>query len=250
MSIRVVRKVTVDNVVANQYWEWKLPAGFKKPLETEPNEVVRRFITDKYIKKYYANGNKLDPVKEYLTNGYVSAKEELKQQVVHQTAKASADPSIIFEECVQSLPSAQIVYKQPLPPIISPPSNTVWKTKGLPATNQVDLLDYDFSSSQKPLEVPLIAPATLEETPASRVPVVQPVSKPALKSVLPTMVDFSVQFKQPSAPYANSVKEEQVSDQAKPVSHSSATRQQIPMDKLMKLKQCNNRIITFVPGCK
>ena len=58
----------VDNEIANEYWEYKLPASFKRPQESTEPAVSWQFIKDKYVKKLYTPKNANDPVTEYITN--------------------------------------------------------------------------------------------------------------------------------------------------------------------------------------
>ena len=56
----------VGNKLANDYWEYQLPKGFRKPNINSSVEEIRKFINDKYIlKKFIPNGFK-DPVTEFL----------------------------------------------------------------------------------------------------------------------------------------------------------------------------------------
>ncbi len=52
--------------MANEYWEYKLPAGFKRPTESSDAKLVGQFIRDKYVKRLYAPKDTLDPAAEYL----------------------------------------------------------------------------------------------------------------------------------------------------------------------------------------
>lgn len=56
----------VANKAANNYWESKLPAGFKRPGELANDSAVWKFIQDKYLKKKYVPAEILDPVTAYL----------------------------------------------------------------------------------------------------------------------------------------------------------------------------------------
>lgn len=58
----------IDNEIANEYWEYKLPSGVARPTENTPTSQVFRFIRDKYEKRLYAPKHALDPVSEYYQN--------------------------------------------------------------------------------------------------------------------------------------------------------------------------------------
>jgi hypothetical protein len=51
--------------MANDYWEYKLPAGFKRPLESGDDAAAWQFIKDKYVKRQYAPKNATDPAAEF-----------------------------------------------------------------------------------------------------------------------------------------------------------------------------------------
>jgi hypothetical protein len=57
--------VQIGNKVANDYWEYKLPSGFKRLDEQSKDKEYQLFVNSKYIKKNYAPGNYPDPVKEW-----------------------------------------------------------------------------------------------------------------------------------------------------------------------------------------
>lgn len=56
----------VGNGVANQYWEFKKPAR-TIATNSQPDERVR-FITDKYVRKIYANPKIMNPVTIFMKN--------------------------------------------------------------------------------------------------------------------------------------------------------------------------------------
>jgi len=203
--------------MANNYWEWGLHKEFKKPLDSGSNEEVKRFIEDKYVKRLYVLAGKLDPVNEYLLG-------TSKPQETHST--------IIKPQNLLSVqvPVQKIAYKQPL---VEP--------KRL-EQQSIDLLDYDFDCSQKPIDVPFTTPIPSE---VKTNPAPQPPSIPMkVDQVLPVMVDFSFQDKKPL------VTQISAKPVVQPVNDSKVAKQQIPIDKLEKLKKYNNRIITSIPGYK
>jgi len=56
----------MNNQKGNSYWEHSLPSNFHKPTESCPDSELHTFITNKYIKKKYADSSREDPVSEYL----------------------------------------------------------------------------------------------------------------------------------------------------------------------------------------
>ena len=65
ISIFYIALCMIDNEIANDYWEYKLPAGFKRPVESSDPSTLWKFINDKYVKKLFAPKDAIDPVKEY-----------------------------------------------------------------------------------------------------------------------------------------------------------------------------------------
>lgn len=70
----------LDNEIANDYWEYKLPSSVKKPTESSAPEVAWQFIQNKYVKKLYAPKNTLDPVTEYKQNKISGGKNKNKKE--------------------------------------------------------------------------------------------------------------------------------------------------------------------------
>lgn len=58
----------LDNEIANEYWEFKLPKGFKRPTEDSSPAEVWQFIQNKYVKKLYAPKKVADPATEFKEN--------------------------------------------------------------------------------------------------------------------------------------------------------------------------------------
>ena len=56
----------VGNKVGNQYWEYKLPKGFKRLDNNSSAEECRRFVNEKYIKRLYSPSDYVDPITDYL----------------------------------------------------------------------------------------------------------------------------------------------------------------------------------------
>ena len=52
-----------DNERANGYWEKNMRATTLKPNMSTSNRELRNFITSKYVKKFWADTNRDDPVK-------------------------------------------------------------------------------------------------------------------------------------------------------------------------------------------
>jgi len=57
---------TVGNKIGNDFYEYDMPTGFRKPNTNTSPEECRRFIDQKYIKKTWAPSGYQDPVKEFV----------------------------------------------------------------------------------------------------------------------------------------------------------------------------------------
>jgi stromal membrane-associated protein len=56
----------VNNKLANDYWEYKIPKSYKRLDNNASPEECKKFVNEKYIRKSYAPQGHIDPVKEYL----------------------------------------------------------------------------------------------------------------------------------------------------------------------------------------
>jgi hypothetical protein len=61
--------VSVDNEMANEFWEYKLPQGVQRPRESSSASETWRFIQRKYEKKEFVPKNVIDPAKEFKESG-------------------------------------------------------------------------------------------------------------------------------------------------------------------------------------
>jgi len=57
---------TVGNKIANDYYEHKMPTGYRKPHTNSSPEECRRFVDEKYIRKAFAPAGYEEPVKEFV----------------------------------------------------------------------------------------------------------------------------------------------------------------------------------------
>jgi len=56
----------VGNKLANDFYEYKMPSGYRKPTANSSPEECRRFIDEKYIRKAFSPPGFPEPVKEFL----------------------------------------------------------------------------------------------------------------------------------------------------------------------------------------
>lgn len=58
----------IGNKLANDYFEYKMIKGYRKPDGSSSQLELERFIHDKYVKRIFSPSNYFDPVMEYLEN--------------------------------------------------------------------------------------------------------------------------------------------------------------------------------------
>lgn len=56
----------VGNKLANDFYEYKMPSGYRKPTANSSPEECRRFIDEKYIRKAFSPPGFKEPVKEFV----------------------------------------------------------------------------------------------------------------------------------------------------------------------------------------
>jgi len=56
----------VGNKLANDFYEYKMPSGYRKPGANSSPEECRRFIDEKYIRKAFSPPGYKEPVKEFI----------------------------------------------------------------------------------------------------------------------------------------------------------------------------------------
>lgn len=56
----------VGNKLANDFYEYKMPSGYRKPNANSSPEECRRFIDEKYIRKAFSPPGYKEPVKEFV----------------------------------------------------------------------------------------------------------------------------------------------------------------------------------------
>lgn len=57
---------TVGNRIANDYYENRMPTGYRKPGANSSPEECRRFVDEKYVKKAFAPSGFREPVKDFV----------------------------------------------------------------------------------------------------------------------------------------------------------------------------------------
>jgi len=80
------------NKVSNDYYEFKMPSGYRKPTTNYTMEQCRKFVDEKYIKKLFAPPEFPTPVQEFLAN---REKGVIKQPTLH---KEHSQPSESHEK--------------------------------------------------------------------------------------------------------------------------------------------------------
>jgi hypothetical protein len=56
----------IGNKTANEFWEYKMPIGYRKPTVNSGSSELERFVQEKYVKRLYSPPDFVDPVTEYL----------------------------------------------------------------------------------------------------------------------------------------------------------------------------------------
>jgi len=56
----------VGNKLANDFYENKMPTGYRKPGPNSSPEECRRFVDEKYVRKAFSPAGFQEPVKEFL----------------------------------------------------------------------------------------------------------------------------------------------------------------------------------------
>ena len=56
----------IGNKIGNEFWEYKMPVGYKKPTVNSSQQELERFVQEKYVKRSFSPPEFVDPVTEYL----------------------------------------------------------------------------------------------------------------------------------------------------------------------------------------
>lgn len=56
----------IGNKVANDFWEYKMPVGYRKPTVSSTQFELEKFVQEKYMKRAFAPPDFIDPVTEFL----------------------------------------------------------------------------------------------------------------------------------------------------------------------------------------
>jgi stromal membrane-associated protein len=77
------------NKVSNDYYEFKMPNGYRKPTSNHTMEQCRKFVDEKYVKKLFAPPKFPTPVEEFLSN---REKGVIKQPTLHKEHSQPSEP--------------------------------------------------------------------------------------------------------------------------------------------------------------
>jgi stromal membrane-associated protein len=77
------------NKVSNDFYEFKMPNGYRKPTSNYTMEQCRKFVDEKYIKKLFAPPKFPTPVEEFLSN---REKGVIKQPTLHKEHSQPSEP--------------------------------------------------------------------------------------------------------------------------------------------------------------
>lgn len=83
---------TVGNGIANDYYEHKMPTGYRKPGANSSPEECRRFVDEKYIRKAFVPSGHREPVKEFVDCRTKGSKPDFTYS--QQKSKEVAKPTV------------------------------------------------------------------------------------------------------------------------------------------------------------
>ena len=138
--------------MANEYWEYKLPAGSKRPADNASNEIIGQFIKDKYVKKLFVPKGAIDPVAEYYANKdnpefFKKSQPEPVPVYVKKTVDPPKAPTVVLKKIPAIPPKKEQptvmqsnIMRQKSPSVIEPKPNITQKKQ----TPLIDLLDFNF----------------------------------------------------------------------------------------------------------
>jgi len=90
---------TVGNKIANDYYEHKMPTGFRKPGANSSPEECRRFVDEKYIRKAFVPANFAEPVKDFVACRTKGTKPDFSySQQQQQTQEKEVAPLVVKTE--------------------------------------------------------------------------------------------------------------------------------------------------------
>ena len=170
-----------------------MPIGFQKPSETAQNEDVKKYITDKYIKKLYAPENAMSPIQEYLTNGFVSSQWNKKLPTTPIKKEVKEEPQKIPQQPIYNIQSTAYSIEKP---------NEVKLAKKPPEQKvpMVDYLNFSPTSAQgivqsplKPTEAVITTSKSSNEpltTQSPQVKIPNPINNQSSASNFTNMVNF------------------------------------------------------------
>jgi stromal membrane-associated protein len=82
----------IDNIVANKYWEARLPSTYSKPVEGSSSSVVESFIREKYDRKLWRNEGPSPACNTFNPQGAAAVKTNTLLSVTQPNYKALSKP--------------------------------------------------------------------------------------------------------------------------------------------------------------
>jgi len=83
---------TVGNKVASDFYEHRMPTGYRKPGANSSPEECRRFVDEKYVKRNFAPAGHREPVKEFVDCRSKGSKPNFSYSQQQNTQQETAKP--------------------------------------------------------------------------------------------------------------------------------------------------------------
>jgi len=168
---------TVGNRIANDYYEHRMPTGYRKPGANSSPEECRRFVDEKYVKKAFIPAGFREPVKDFVdcrTKGtkpdfsYSQQNQSSQQETAKpstQQPEANAKPirkkSLSIDKIPQGKSSSQQQQQQQQVDLLSqevdllgftePTSNTHEIHSASPPAKKINFANFKKTQSQPPV---------------------------------------------------------------------------------------------------
>lgn len=82
----------IDNIIANKYWEARLPSTYSKPVEGSSSSVVEGFIREKYDRKLWRNEGPSPACSTFISQETFTIKTKSLLSLTQQNCKAISKP--------------------------------------------------------------------------------------------------------------------------------------------------------------
>jgi len=132
---------TVGNKIANDYYEQKMPTGYRKPNANSSPEECRRFVDEKYIRKTFVPAGFPEPVKDFIACRTKGTKPDFSYSQQKQNKETDVSPPVVKTE--QKLHNDMKSIRKKSTSVDKMPPTTIEK-KSLHQNNHADLLSSEI----------------------------------------------------------------------------------------------------------